>query len=71
MIAAKTFKLNPDNKCYVLNESLGPEEKSPSSIVESPATPEMDEGEVILEAARACPVQAIRLYEDDGKEIVL
>jgi len=71
MIAAKTFKLNPDGKCYILNEELGPEEKSPSGTVKSPATDAMDPRDIIIEAARACPVQAIRLFEDDGTEIKL
>ncbi len=69
MIAAKTFKLNPDGKCYILNEELGPEEKSADGMVKSPATETMDARDIILEAARACPVQALRLYEDDGTEI--
>lgn len=71
MIAAKTFKLNPDGKCYILNEELGPEEQNPSGHVASPATESMDTRELMIEAARACPVQAIRLYEDDGTEIKL
>lgn len=71
MIAAQTFKLNSDGKCYILNEELGPEEKNPSGHVKSPATASMDTREILIEAARACPVQAIRLYEDDGTEIKL
>ena len=67
MIAAKTFKLNADGKCYVLH---GPE-ASANGSVEAVASAEMDAREGIVEAARSCPVQAIRLYEDDGTEIRL
>ncbi len=71
MIAAQSFKLNPDGKCYILNEDLGPEEKNQSGVVEAPNTVTMDPRDIIIEAARACPVGAIHLYEDDLSEISL
>lgn len=71
MIAAQSFKLNPDGKCYILNEELGPEEKNEKGIVEAPSTETMDPRDILIEAARACPVGAIHLYEDDGSEITL
>jgi ferredoxin len=68
MLAAKTFKLNESWKCYILSQPpVG--ESGTNGTVSAQATAEMDEREALIEAARACPVQAIRLYEDDGTEI--
>ena len=72
VIAAKTFGLNQEGKVFILNEekiaaSIG----SMKDVVRSPQTIEMDAKELIIEAARSCPVQATRLTEDDGTDIVL
>lgn len=72
VIAAKTFALNQEGKAYILNEDPTTAKKgNMDDVVESNATPEMDPREVILEAARSCPVFAIKLFEDDGTEITL
>jgi ferredoxin len=41
------------------------------TVVESEATEDMDARESIIEGARSCPVMAIKLFEDDGTEILL
>ncbi len=72
VIAAKTFGLNAEGKAYILNES---KEKSKIGLMNdvtiSDSTSDMDVRETIIEAARSCPVFAIKLYEDDGTEIAL
>jgi|YNPBryBLVA2012_1023415.scaffolds.fasta_scaffold29199_2 ferredoxin len=68
MLAGKTFKLNEKWKCYILSKPpVG--ENSSNGTVKAEVTAEMDERDALIEAARACPVQAIRLFEDDGTEI--
>jgi len=70
MLAAKTFKLNESWKCYILSKPpVG--DSGASGTVKAEAAADMDDREALIEAARACPVQAIRLYEDDGTEIKL
>lgn len=66
MLAGKTFKLNREGKCYVLVQDDTPETTNDATLKEL-----RDAREDILEAARACPVQAIKLFEDDGTEITL
>jgi ferredoxin len=71
-IAAQTFGLNQEGKVYVLNEDAVYAKKGAmGDVVESEATAMMDARDIIIEAARSCPVFAIKLFEDDGSEIVL
>ena len=49
-IAPAVFRLDPRNKCMVLD-------------------PEADLPEKVLEAAEACPCQAIEVLNDDGDTI--
>lgn len=71
-IAARTFGLNREGKVYILNETpTAFETGSMGDTVSSAATPAMDARNVIIAAAQSCPVQAIRLFEDDGTEIPL
>lgn len=71
-IAGKTFALNQEGKVYILNESPAAERSAATNeVVGSGETEAMDPRDIIIEAARSCPVQAIKLYEDDGTEIVL
>ena len=71
-IAAKTFGLDEEGKVYVLNEDpVSAKLSDVDTVVESDATEKMDVRDVIIEAARSCPVFAIKLYEDDGTEISL
>lgn len=72
VLAAKTFGLDEQGKAYILNEKKDTAVTSADGmVVESEATPLMDVREAIIEAARSCPVFAIKLYEDDGTEIIL
>lgn len=73
-LAAKTFGLNQEGKVYVLNEDIsgnGLERNQGGECIGSMATERMDIRETILDGARSCPVQAIRLFEDSGEEIIL
>ena len=71
VIAAKTFGLDHEGKAFILNEKKGSAKTVDGKIVESEETPAMDVRETIIEGARSCPTLAIKLYEDDGTEIVL
>lgn len=72
VLAAKTFALDQDGKAYILNEKKDTAVMSAvDTVVESEQTEAMDAREAIIEGARSCPVFAIKLYEDDGSEIVL
>ena len=72
VIGSKTFALNQDGKAYILHESkTDAKTGTMNDVVESVTTPEMDPRDVIIEAARSCPVFAIKLFEDDGTEIIL
>jgi len=71
-IAAKTFALDQEGKAYILNEAPDAERQTENNeVIVSQATEGMDVREMIIEAARSCPTLAIKLYEDDGTEIVL
>jgi ferredoxin len=71
-LAAKTFGLNLEGKVFILNENKETVVKSSAGeSIESDDTAEMDVRETIIEGARSCPVFAIKLFEDDGTEIVL
>lgn len=71
-IAAKTFGLDMEGKVYILNESKEYSRTSRNGeVVESVMTSGMDLRDTIIEAAKSCPVFAIKLFEDDGTEIVL
>lgn len=70
MLAAKTFKLNGNWKCYILSEPPAGADGA-AGTAKAEAAAGMDERSTLIEAARACPVQAIRLFEDDGTEIKL
>lgn len=65
MLAGKTFKLNKEGKCYILAQDDAPENTTEANFEPR------DAREDVIEAARACPVQAIKLFEDDGTEIPL
>ncbi len=62
-IAAKTFGLNTEGKAYILEENV--------EAISAIQSDKMDTRELIIEAARSCPVAAIRLFEDTGEEIIL
>ncbi|MFZ2804625.1 MAG: ferredoxin [Patescibacteria group bacterium] len=70
-IAAKTFALNQEGKVYILNEAPGAEKGTADDVVSSNAMDSMDVRDMIIEAARSCPTLAIKLFEDDGTEIIL
>ncbi len=71
-LAASTFALNQEGKVFLLNEdALESKKGDMGDIVESRATASMDVRETILDAARSCPVFAIKVFEDDGNEIIL
>lgn len=70
-LAAKTFGLNQEGKVYILNEGeMYVKRNSEGEPIESEATSGMDLRDTIIEGARSCPVFAIKLFEDDGTEIV-
>ncbi|MEO5927570.1 MAG: ferredoxin [Patescibacteria group bacterium] len=72
VLAGKTFALDEEGKVFILNEDKGLSIKGDTgTVVESQQTDGMDERETIIEGARSCPVLAIKLYEDDGTEIIL
>jgi len=71
VIASKVFALNQDGKAYILNEAPDAQKGTMNDVVSSSATDAMDPRDVIIEAARSCPTFAIKLFEDDGTEIVL
>jgi len=72
LLAPKTFGLNGEGKVFVLNEdALDSKKGEMSDVTESIVTVNMDERETILDAARSCPVFAIKVFEDDGTEIAL
>ncbi len=72
VLAGKTFALDEDGKVYVLNEKKETAVTGETgTVVESETTDEMNLRDEIIDAARSCPVFAIKLYEDDGSEIVL
>ncbi len=72
VLASKTFGLDQDGKAFILNENKETAVMSPEgTVVESEATEAMDARESIMEGARSCPVLAIKLFEDDGTEIIL
>ena len=71
-LAAKTFGLNQDGKVFILNENPELAKRNEAGeCIESASTEEMDIRETLLEGARSCPVQAIRVFEDSGEEIIL
>lgn len=71
-LAAKTFGLDQEGKVYILNEDPASSKKSDvGTVIESDATDAMDVRELIIEGARSCPTFAIKLFEDDGREIPL
>lgn len=70
-IGAKTFGLNQEGKVFILNESADAVKGAMDDVTASASTPAMDVREVIIEAARSCPVAAITLFEDDGLQVIL
>lgn len=72
VIGSKTFQLNQEGKVYILNEDKASAKSGAANdVIASNATDAMDARDVIIEAARSCPVFAIKLFEDDGTEIAL
>jgi ferredoxin len=72
VLAGKTFALDEEGKVFILNEDKALSIKGETgTVVESQQTNAMDDRETIIDGARSCPVLAIKLYEDDGTEIVL
>ncbi len=70
-LAGLTFALNGEGKVYILNEAPEAKKNDEGEAIASDSTETMDVRDMIVEAARSCPVQAIKLFEDDGTEIVL
>ncbi len=68
VIAAKTFQLDADGKAEVIGVEKKKQTAEESSGV---MTVNNDARDVVLEAARSCPVNAISLLEDDGTPIAL
>jgi len=72
VLAGKTFALDEEGKVYILNEDASRSKKGDTgTVVESEQTDAMDVRDTIIEGARSCPVQAIKIFEDDGTEIPL
>lgn len=72
VIAGKVFALDDEGKVFILNEEKATAKLGVTgTVIESEQTEEMDPRDVIIEAARSCPVLAIKLFEDDGSEIAL
>jgi ferredoxin len=72
VLAGKTFALDEEGKAYILNEDPMRSKKGDTgTVIESEQTDQMDTRETIIEGARSCPVQAIKIFEDDGTEIPL
>lgn len=71
-LASLTFALDEEGKVFVLNQDDATALRGETgTVIESIQTDQMDARDTIIEAARSCPVFAIKLYEDDGTEIVL
>ena len=71
-LAASTFGLNQEGKVFLLNEDALESKKGDlGDVIESRVTASMDARETILDAARSCPVFAIKAFEDNGDEIIL
>jgi len=66
-IASKTFKLDMEGRAEVIN---GTDHVQTGEESSAHSTDHQDERELIIEAARSCPTNAIRLLEDDGTPIV-
>ena len=72
VLAGKTFALDEEGKVFILNEDNALSIKGETgTVIESQQTDGMDDRDTIIEGARSCPVMAIKLFEDDGTEIVL
>ena len=72
VIASKTFALNQEGKVYILNEAQPTAKQGAlGDVIETESTSNMDDRDLIIEAAKSCPVLAIKLFEDDGTEIML
>lgn len=66
-IAMKTFQLDQDGKAEVFNDKDHVQNELESSGF---STDSNDLRDVMIEAARSCPTNAIRVLEDDGTPIV-
>ena len=66
-LAMKTFVLDAEGKAEVINVE-GKEQTTEFSI--GMTTAMNDEREMVIEAARSCPVNAIQLIDDDGTQLV-
>lgn len=68
-LASKTFTLDQESKSEVINvqEKIQTARESSGTITVGPET---DTRAAILEAARSCPTNAIRVLDDDGTPLV-
>ncbi len=67
VIAARTFQLDAEGKAEVIDVDRKQQTVEESSGV---VTVHNDAREIVIEAARSCPTNAISLFEDDGTRIV-
>ena len=67
VLAGKTFALDAEGKAEVIcvtDKTQTPEESSGKQTVDN------DAREAIIEAAMACPTNAIHLIDDDGSQVI-
>lgn len=67
VLAAKTFILDDEGKAEVILVDGKTQNQAESSGMQ---TIENDAREAIMEAAMACPTNAIHLFEDDGTQLI-
>ena len=66
-LAIKTFQLDADGKAEVIHVAGLTQTADESS---GKVTNKCDTREAIIDAARSCPANAIRVFEDDGTPVV-
>lgn len=67
VIAARTFKLDEEGKAEVIDVEWKMQTSEESSGV---ITIQNDAREIVIEAARSCPTNAISVFDDHGTRIV-
>ncbi len=67
VIALKTFMLDAEGKAEMINVDGKVQNPDESSGV---ITVGNDARDIVIEAARSCPTNAIRVIEDDGTPVV-